>query len=574
VRIAKRQGIAVVLALLLAGAGCSGGGGSKSASGSTPKAPTGLNDIVPTDRADLADGGKLTWPIDTFPVNFNLNELDGALADGAVIMGAIMPGMFNIDAQGHPSVNADYLTTAVLTATQPKQVVTYKVNPKAVWEDGTPITEADFEAQWKTMSGKNHAFHIVTSTGYENIESVMKGADDHEVVVTFAAPFADWQSLFSPLYPASTDSDPKIFNEGWKARALTTAAPFKMATVDTTAQTITLVRNEKWWGKPAKLDTIIFRKIDRDAQSDALTNGEIDFMGIGSDVNRLKRAQDIPNVKIHKSAAPNFNHMTLNGKSPILSDLNVRKALAQSIDRDAIAKALLAPLGVKPTPLGNHIYMTNQKGYQDNSTVLPYDTAAAAKLLDDAGWKLQGDTRVKAGKQLILNLPLAPGSAVGQQISELVRSMAQKVGIKIQIQSVPGDQFFSQDVTPGNFDVVLFGWAGGPFPVTSSKSIYVSPKTLPDGSQDIQQNYFRVGTPEIDKLFEEATATFDPDKQIQIGNQIDQAIWAEVHSITFYQVPDIIATKDKLANFGAFGFASTIYEDIGYLHGGGRSPPQ
>jgi peptide/nickel transport system substrate-binding protein len=37
-----------------------------------------------------------------------------------------------------------------------------------------------------------------------------------------------------------------------------------------------------------------------------------------------------------------------------------------------------------------------------------------------------------------------------------------------------------------------------------------------------------------------------------------------VHSLTFYQVPDIIASKAKLANFGSFGFASVIYEDIGY----------
>jgi peptide/nickel transport system substrate-binding protein len=37
-----------------------------------------------------------------------------------------------------------------------------------------------------------------------------------------------------------------------------------------------------------------------------------------------------------------------------------------------------------------------------------------------------------------------------------------------------------------------------------------------------------------------------------------------VHSLTFYQVPDIVASKEKLANFGAFGFASTNYEDIGY----------
>ena len=49
-----------------------------------------------------------------------------------------------------------------------------------------------------------------------------------------------------------------------------------------------------------------------------------------------------------------------------------------------------------------------------------------------------------------------------------------------------------------------------------------------------------------------------------LGNQIDKLIWGEVHSITFYQVPDIVASKEKLANFGAFGFASVIYEDVGY----------
>src|SRR5687767_8929994 len=97
VRIAKRQGIAVVLSLLmLLGAGCSSEGDSKEDAGATsPSAKPGVNDINPTDRAELADGGKLTWPIDTFPSNFNLHELDGALADGAAIMGALLPSMFN-----------------------------------------------------------------------------------------------------------------------------------------------------------------------------------------------------------------------------------------------------------------------------------------------------------------------------------------------------------------------------------------------------------------------------------------------------------------------------------------------
>ncbi|HVW31637.1 MAG TPA: ABC transporter family substrate-binding protein [Acidimicrobiia bacterium] len=563
--LSRRGGIALALAVLVLGAGCSGGGSNKSGdSSSKPAASSGANDIAPADRADLADGGKLTWPIDTYPPNFNLNQLDGALADNASVMGALMPGMFNIDASATPVVNTDYAASAVLTATAPKQVVTYKLNPKAAWDDGTPITETDFETQWKALSGKDPAYHIASSNGYEKIESVVKGADDREIIVTFAAPFVDWQGLFSPLYPASTNKDPDVFNSGWKDKALTTAGPFKMTGVDATGKTITLARNEKWWGRPAKLDQIIFRQIDRDAQTDALSNGEIDFIGIGSDVNRLKRAQDLSGVTLHHSAAPNFNHMTINGTSPILSDVNVRKALAQSIDRDAIAKTLLGPLGVKPTPLGNHIYMTNQKGYVDNSTVLPFDTAAAGKLLDDAGWKMQGNTRMKDGKPLALNLPLPPSSTIGKQIAELLRAMLQKVGITININSVSGDDFFPKYVSTGNFDIVLFGWSGTPFPVTSAKSIYVSPKKNADGTQDIQQNYARIGSPEIDKLFDDAAAEFDPNKQIDIGNQIDKLIWGEVHSLTFYQVPDIVAAKSKLANFGAFGFASVVYEDIGY----------
>jgi peptide/nickel transport system substrate-binding protein len=563
VRIAKRQGIAVVLGLLLL-AGCSGGGSKKDTGSASKAGPSGANDIAATGRADLADGGKLTWPVDTYPPNFNLNQLDGALADNASVMGALMPGMFNIDPLAQPVVNTDYASSAVLTATEPKQIVTYKLNPKATWDDGTPITEADFEAQWKALAGTNPAFHIASSNGYEKVESVVKGADDKEIVVTFASPFVDWQGMFSPLYPASTNKDPAVFNDGWKDKALTTAGPFKMTATDATGKTVTLSRNDKWWGHPAKLDTIIFRQIDRDAQTDALANGEIDFLGVGSDVNRLKRAQSTSGITLHHSSAPNFNHMTINGTSPILSDVNVRKALAQSIDREAIAKTLLGPLGVKTTPLGNHIYMTNQKGYADNSTSLPFDTAAAGKLLDDAGWKMSGTTRMKDGKPLTLRLPLPPTSTIGKQIAELVRNMTQKVGITVEIVSVSGDDFFPKYVSLGNFDIVLFGWSGTPFPVTSAKSIYVTPKKNPDGTQDVQQNYARVGTPEIDKLFDDAAATFDSDKQIALGNQIDQKIWAEVHSLTFYQVPDIVASKEKLANFGSFGFASVVYEDIGY----------
>ena len=66
-------------------------------------------------------------------------------------------------------------------------------------------------------------------------------------------------------------------------------------------------------------------------------------------------------------------------------------------------------------------------------------------------------------------------------------------------------------------------------------------------------------SPQVDKEFSD-----EIQKAIDLANQIDTAIWGEVHSLTLYQRPDIAATTSKLANFGAFGFASVAYENIGF----------
>src|SRR5678816_2514748 len=120
------------------------------------------------------------------------------------------------DATGAPVWNRDYLASEPILKTDPKQVVIYELNPKAIWYDGTPITWEDFYWQWKASNGTNKAYQVVSTTGYEDIESVEKGKDDREVIVTYKRHFADWQGNFNQFYPASTNKDPKVFNEGWK----------------------------------------------------------------------------------------------------------------------------------------------------------------------------------------------------------------------------------------------------------------------------------------------------------------------------------------------------------------------
>lgn len=554
--------VSLVAALLaITASACGRDDGGKQAAG--PTNDSGINRV---SRESLPDGGTLRWPLIQFPPNFNAGELDGTSADVANIVGALLPAMFRFDSEARPSVNRDYLDSAEMTAKDPRQVVTYRINPKAVWDDGTPITAADFEAQWKALSGSNPAYRIASSGGYEQIESVAAGADDREVVVTFGRPYADWKALFSPLYPASTNNDPATFNDGWRARFLTTAGPFKFDSLDHTAQTISLVRNPKWWGNTPKLDRIVFRVLDPTAQVDALLNNEIDVLDIAADVNKLKRVEGAPGITVHRASGPDFRSITINGTGEILKDVNVRRALGMAIDRAAIAAAIVGPLGVEAKPLQNHIFMDSQRGYRDNAGILSSpDPDGARKLLDESGWKLDGDVRTKDGKTLAVRFVVPSGVASSNQIAELVRVMLEGIGVRVDVLAVPTTEFFKQYILPGNFELTVFSFLGKPFPISSSRPSYVSPKPGKNGELDFQQNFSRIGTPEIDALFDQATSEFDEQKAIDLANQIDAALWDAVHSLPLYQRPDMAATRSELANFGAFGFASVVYEDIGFM---------
>ena len=566
----RAPAIAAMLAAVLAvtASACGGGGADEQTTGATiDKGDSTANgiDINPVPRDNLPDGGTLRWPLIATPPNFNTGELDGTSADTANVVGALLPAMFNFDAEARPTVNKDYLESAELTAKAPRQGVTYRINQKAAWGDGTPISAADFEAQWKAMSGSNPAYRVASSAGYDQIESVAAGAGDREVVVTFRRPYADWKALFSPLYPASTNNDPAVFNDGWRKGPLTTAGPFMFESLDQTAKTISLVRNPKWWGNRPKLDRIVFRVLDSPAQVDALLSNEIDVLDVAADVNKLKRVEGAPGITVHRAAGPDFRSITINGTGEILKDVNIRRALGMAIDRAAVAKALVGPLGVDAKPLQNHIFVDGQRGYRDNAGILGSpDVNGARKLLDDADWKLDGNVRKKDGKPLAIRFVVPNGVASSNQIAELVRAMLDGIGVRVDLLSVPTQEFFKQYIVPGNFELTVFSFIGKPFPISSSRPSYVSPRPGKNGELDFQQNFARIGTPQIDALFDQATSEFDEQKAIDLANQIDTAIWGEVHSLTLYQRPDMAATRSQLANFGAFGFASVVYEDIGF----------
>jgi peptide/nickel transport system substrate-binding protein len=553
--------LAPLAALLVGGAvaltACGGGGGGTA----PPTRALGSSDINPKPRDQVRDGGDLRVPLSLIPSNFNYNQVDGPNVDMGTIDIAVLPRMFNGTADGGFALNTDYLTTAEVTSTNP-QVITYTVNPKATWTDGTPITWRDFQAEWQALNGKNPAYQVAGTSGYDDITSVTRGVDDRQAVVSFGTPYGEWKSLFTPLTPATLNSSPAAFNTAWKTSMPVTAGPFLLRSVDQTHKTITLVRNPRWWGTPAKLDRIIMQYYETRAMPDALANNELDVMGIGGEVDLLRRAQATPGVAIRGAPGRSSFNITLNGGagSP-LADLALRQAVAQAIDRQEITRRQLGQVVPDAQPDGSHIYAPGEREYRDNAGELPFDPAHAQQVLDSLGWTRPAPNapRAKNGKPLSLRLVFATDPS-NTEMAKTVQNQLAQIGVTVVLDEVDPSQFFPTYVDRGNFDMALLGWLSTPAPFSDGAGIYQQPS-----GDSVRQNYGRIGSPEIDKLIDQGLAELDDTRRAEIGNQVDRLIWREAHSVVLFAVPGIRAVRSTVANLGAPGFADPDLIDAGFV---------
>jgi peptide/nickel transport system substrate-binding protein len=547
----------LALGTLLFAADCGGGGGGAVSSQSQA---LGHIDINPQPRDNVRDGGALRLPMDIFPGNFNINEVDGADGSLSQIDKAVLPELFTATADGGLKLNTDYLSSASITSTAP-QVIRYVINPKATWSDGTPITWRDFQAYWQALNGTNPNYQVAGTSGYEDIASVTRGADDKQAVVTFRKPFGEWQGLFSPLTPASLDSTPATFNDAWRASSPVSAGPFTVRSIDLTTKTVTLARDPRWWGTPAKLDQIIFKVYDTAAEPDALANNELDYFPIFADLDLFRRAQGTPGVVVRNAPGRISDNVTFNGSAgSVLAELPLRQAIAQGINRQEIARRVIGQIVPDAQPDGSHLYAPGSKEYQDNAGDLPYDPAHAQQTLDSLGWVRQGNPRVKNGKPLSLRLVYGLGSSTGENVAKTVQNQLGQIGVTVELKPVSQNDLFPMYIDRGDFDVALFGWESTATPLSSSAGVY----QLPLGN-NVRENYGRVGTPQIDGLITQGLAELDDTKRAALGNQADRLLWQQAHSVILYARPGAVAERSNLANFGASGFADFDFINAGFV---------
>ena len=549
--------LAVLLcALALVIAGCSSSKHETPSPGGNAELGT-TADINPQDPASLQKGGDLRLAVGSFPANFNTLNIDGNEADTGGILRPTMPRAFIIAADGSMKVNTDYFTSVELTSSEP-QVVTYTINPKATWSDGTPITWEDIASQINATNGKDKSFAIAAPNGSDRVGSVTRGVDDRQAIVTFAKHYGEWRGMFAGntmLLPKSMTATPEAFNKGQLTSPGPSAGPFMVSGLDRTAQRITLSPNPKWWGTPPLLNSITYLVLDDAARIPALQNNTIDATGIAS-LDEMQIARGTAGISIRRSPGPSWYHFTFNGApGSILSDKALRLAIAKGIDRQAIADVTQRGLVDKPVPLNNHIFVVGQQGYQDNSEVAAYDPEKAKAELDALGWKLNGQFREKDGKQLVIRDVLYD-SQTTRQVALVAQNSLAQIGVKLEIDAKPGNGFFTNYVNVGDFDITQFSWVGDAFALCCLNQIYTT---------GAESNFGKISSPEIDAKEEQTLDELDPAKARALANEVDKLIWGEVFSLPLTQSPGNVAVRSTLANFGPAGLGDLDYSAIGFM---------
>ncbi|MFC5910285.1 ABC transporter family substrate-binding protein [Streptacidiphilus monticola] len=556
--------IALSAGLVLTASACSSSGKGTTAAPSHSAYNPNLNQINPVDPANLKQGGTFNFPVDQYSSQWNVLQADSQneLSITQTLAPVMPSSLFHSTADNKLTPNTDYITSAKVETVNGKQVTTYEINPKAKWSDGTDITWKDFQAVWQADNGKNPKYAVIGTTGYDQIESVAQGKDAKEVVVTYATPFADWQSLFAPLYPASQIGTLDGFNNAYRNKIPVTAGPFKIQSMNPTTKTVTEVPDPNWWGQKPVLSQINFVTLDAATEPSAFASGEIDVMDIGPSAAAYAKAKSVAGASIRVAGAPNLRQLLLNGTSPILTDQNVRQAIFQGINRIAIGQSDLASLPWQIKPLNNHFLVNNANGYVDNAGELgAYDPKAAGAKLDAAGWKMGSNGyRAKDGKELDLTLEIPAGTPVAQNESTLLVPMLKNLGIKLKVVLGTQDHFFD-DVAAGKFDLTIFSGIGAIpfFPLTNSQASFASPK-----NGNVGQNYSRIGSADVDSAMAAAAGETDPTKYLADINQADKALWTLAVNLPLYQRPQIVATKPTVANWGAFGFQDVDWTKVGF----------
>jgi peptide/nickel transport system substrate-binding protein len=532
--------VAIALAALVASA-CSGGGTSSS---------TGLQGAGPVSSKPHY-GGELR--IGSGAANIKTMLSMYADTQGAAdMLGFMYDGLTN---QDETFKVVPWLAQS-WTISPDGRTYTFHLRHDAKWSDGVPITSADFLFEHALET--NPASNAPYASDWAIVQS-MSAPDKWTLVYHLYASNAPFLSTIGSLPHAPLpvhiygNVPPSQMQHLDLTKHLVTSGPYTFGEWKPDDHLI-MYSNHTWWHGRPYIDRIYFKEYLNDTATQvALQKGDIDTeFQLGTP--EWLALKNLPQFTLIHNPADTWDWWVPNLTTPILGDLQVRKAMMYGYDRVTESQKLFHGEDI---PAFSPIPLAQKWAFNPATlTAYPFDPQKAGQILDADGWKMGPDGwRYKNGKRLEIQTGLISGNSVGDKDFELFQADMKNIGIKLDAHEIEFNVYFDQEAK-GQFELDGGGFGGGGDPDVYQ---FLSSKALPPNGL----NYSRYSSPVMDALIDKAREATDPAVRAKYYYQIQELCIQDVPDLfdvaPFYRnvINKRILGVDP-AKTGSF-FSQTVY---------------
>jgi peptide/nickel transport system substrate-binding protein len=421
--------------------------------------------------------------------------------------------------------------------------LTYTIRPDATWGDGTPITTADVEFTYQVgahpESGISNAelYRRITALDVVDAKTFVMHVD--RVTFEYNA-INDFRLLPAHLERELFDDDPAGYRSRTRYDTETGNpglyfGPYRITEVSSGAFVV-LEPNPTWWGEAPFFRRIVVKVIENTAALEAnLLSGSIDMiageLGLTIDQALAFEKRHGAGYRIEYEPGLVYEHIDLNLDNPILADARVRKALIMGLDREAMSQQLfegrqpVAHTSVNPL---DWVYTDDVPQYRE-------DLAAAAALLDDAGWEQlrDGVRHNAAGEPLALELMSTAGNRTRELVEQVLQSQWRRLGIDVRIRNEPARVFFGETTSKRRFSAMaMFAWISAPENVP--RTTLHSEEIPTEANGWAGQNYTGYRNPEMDRLIDAIEIELDRDEREAMWHRLQQIYAEDLPALPLY----------------------------------------
>jgi peptide/nickel transport system substrate-binding protein len=383
---------------------------------------------------------------------------------------------------------------------------------EASFSDGSPITGEDVVFSYLRLRDQEDSAY---GGAYQVIDEI-EALDDRTVRFTLegpAAPFLGSTEQFNAgIVPKAVVES--LGDDRFSKNPVTSGA-WQVAEWSQ-GDRLVLTRNENYWREDMPyLDSIELTTVVKDTtRVSKLEAGEVDVVDA---VPWTKIEEFIQSGQYQVPLEPSsvIEIVLLNHKDPVLSDADVRKAMAMAIDREGITQAVTFG---HATP-ANSLIPNTVDYYDPNISPLPYDPDQARALLESAG---------AVGAQI--TFMVGTGDAEGAQATQLMQDQLNSAGFDVSIEEVDTNTWWDK-VVGADYGATLTWWYNEvPDPDPAVRWALC-------GACGNDSFYTFYNNEQIEQLTEQAVFETDPGARAELYSQIQEIAVQDVAQIPMWYQP-------------------------------------